>query len=172
MNSTTATGSDTTRAAISAALTRKLLVIADETPECRVALRYAARRAQHTNGHLALLYVIAPTEFQNWQGVEARMREEAREEAERLLYELAGEATQIAGLVPELVIREGKLKDEIIALTKEDPSIGLMVLAAGTGREGPGPLVSSLASDIVMIYPIPVTIVPGSMTPEAIDLIA
>ena len=29
---------------------RKFLVVIDRTPECAVALRFATRRAQHTNG--------------------------------------------------------------------------------------------------------------------------
>jgi nucleotide-binding universal stress UspA family protein len=152
--------------------TRKLLVIADESPECRLALRYAARRAQHTGGCVSLLCVLVPTGFEHWMAVEERMREEAREEAERLLHSLAAEVNKIANMFPELVIRPGQKKEEISALIKEDPSIALLVLGAGTGREGPGPLVSGLSSDIATVYPIPVTIVPGTMTEAEIDDIA
>lgn len=151
---------------------RKLLVIADETPECRVALRYAARRAEHTGGRVSLLYVIEPTDPQQWIAVEAKMREEAREEAERMLYSLAGDVQKTTGALPELVIREGKKKEEILAFIREDPFIRLLVLGAGTGREGPGPLVSSLAADIAAAYTVPVTIVSGAMTPDAIDALA
>lgn len=151
---------------------RKLLVIADESPECRLALRYAARRAQHTGGCLSLLCVLVPTGFEHWMAVEERMREEAREEAERLLHALAAEVNKIAAMFPELVIRAGQKKEEISALIKEDPAIALLVLGAGTGREGPGPLVAGLSSDIATVYPIPVTIVPGTMTEAEIDAIA
>jgi len=152
--------------------TRKLLVIADETPECRLALRYAARRARHTNGRLSLLYVIEPMGGQEWMAVEERMREEARDEAERHLYELAEEANTATGLIPELIIREGGTKEEILAFIREEPDIRLLVLGAGTGREGPGPLVSSLAGDLAAVYTVPVTIVPGGMSPDAIDALA
>lgn len=152
--------------------TRKLLVVADSSPECRVALHYAALRASHTGGRLTLLYVIEPGEFQHWRAVEERMREEARAEAERLLYDLATEANKAGGLLSEIVIREGKKKAEILAQISEDTAIRLLVLGAGTGREGPGPLVSSLTSDIVSVYPVPVTIVPGNMSIEGIDSIA
>ena len=152
--------------------TRTLLVIADETPECRLALRYAARRARHTNGRLSLIYVIEPVGGQEWRAVEERMREEARDEAERLLYELAEEANTAMGLIPELIIREGQHKEEILAFIREEPEIRLLVLGAGTGREGPGPLVAGLAGDIAALYTVPVTIVPGGMSPEAIDALA
>ena len=36
-----------------------------------------------------------------------------------------------AGVNPELVIREGDPVNEILALVKEDPDIGVLVLGAG-----------------------------------------
>ena len=57
---------------------RTFLVVVDETEEMRNALRYACRRAQHTSGRVALLYVVEPGEFQHWLGVGRVMEEEAR----------------------------------------------------------------------------------------------
>ena len=57
---------------------RVFLVVVDETEEMEVALRFACRRARHTGGRVALLYVIEPAEFQHWMAVEDLMREEAR----------------------------------------------------------------------------------------------
>ena len=45
----------------------------------------AARRAERTGGALVLLYVIVPSEFKQWVGVENIMRAEAIEEAEATL---------------------------------------------------------------------------------------
>src|SRR6478752_456524 len=87
---------------------RKFLAVVDQTEESRVALRFAARRAQHTDGLVSLLYVIPPADFQQWAGVERKMREEAREEAERALHEAAKTINDIVGSTPELVIREGR----------------------------------------------------------------
>ena len=50
--------------------TRVFLVVVDETAEHHLALRYAARRAAHTGGRLALLHVIERGEFQHWVAVE------------------------------------------------------------------------------------------------------
>src|SRR5262252_2105984 len=99
---------------------RKFLAVVDQTPECRVALRFAARRAQHTGGLVTLLYVVPPADFQQWAGVERRMREEAHEEAERHLHERAKTVNDIVGTMPELVIREGRPADEILAVIRED----------------------------------------------------
>ncbi|WP_439605042.1 universal stress protein [Shinella sp.] len=64
---------------------RKFLVVVDESPECSRALLFAGRRALHTGGAVVLLYVIVPSEFTQWVGVENIMRAEATEEAEKAL---------------------------------------------------------------------------------------
>ena len=151
---------------------RKFLAVVDNTPECRVGLRYAARRAQHTSGIVTLLYVVLPADFQQWAGVERMMREEALQEAERQLHDAAKTVNDILGAMPELVIREGRPGDEIRGLLKEDRAISILVLAAGTSSEGPGPLVAAIAGPTANAYPIPVTVVPGSLTDEQIDAIA
>lgn len=151
---------------------RKFLVIADGSPESHQALRFAALRAAHTGGVLTILAVIEPADFQHWLGVEQLMREEALEEAERMLHGLAAEAYECCGIRPELVVREGKLREEIAAQIAEDPDIAVLVLGAATGKEGPGPLVSSIASDAAGGFGIPVTIVPGNLTDEQLELLA
>ena len=45
------------------------------------------------------------------------------------------------------MIREGDTAEEILKLIDEDEDIAILVLAAGTGKEGPGPLVSNLGQD-------------------------
>src|ERR1700694_5694582 len=65
---------------------RKFLVVVDKTPEARVAVRFAARRAQHTGGRVTLLCCAQPADFQQWRGVEEIMKDEAHQEAERLIY--------------------------------------------------------------------------------------
>ncbi len=46
------------------------------------------------------------------------------------------------------------------------------MLAAGTDKEGPGPLVTALAGKAAGTFPIPITIVPGHLDDEAIAAIA
>ena len=48
---------------------RIFLVVVDESPEMRNALRYACRRAKRTGGRLAMLYVMDPPEGQQWGAV-------------------------------------------------------------------------------------------------------
>lgn len=151
---------------------RKFLVVIDQSAECKVALRYAARRAQYTGGIVTLLHVIERPDIQEWAAVEATMREEARAEAERLLHDHAKTVNDITGAMPELVIREGRAVDELLAFLKEDKAVSILVLAAGMGKDGPGPLVARAAGPVAAHYPIPVTIVPGSLTDAEVDAIA
>jgi len=148
---------------------RKFLVVIDKTPECKVALRYAARRAQHTGGRVSLLAVAAPPDFQQWRGVEEIMEDEAHAEAEALLHNAAKTVNELAGVLPELIILQGRTTECVGLLLKEDKDISILVLAAGAGKEGPGPLVTMFAGGIQAI---PVTIVPGTLDEAAIDAIA
>ena len=148
---------------------RVFLVVVDETPEHFLALHYAARRAAHTGGRIALLSVIEPPELQHWMAIEQLAREEQREDAEALMLRLCEEIAPIAGAMPILHIREGRRRDELLALINEDPSISILVLGAGTGPEGPGPLIVYLTGKPSARLRIPITIVPGGLTLEQID---
>ena len=147
---------------------RKFLAVIDNTPECQRAVYYAGRRAKNSNGGLTLLYVIPEGDFQQWLGVEEIMRAEAQEEAESALAKTAQSVRETIGLEPEAVIREGKAAEQIVNLIEEDRDIAILVLAAGSAKEGPGPLVSSIAGR-ASAFPIPVTVLPDTLTNEEID---
>jgi nucleotide-binding universal stress UspA family protein len=154
------------------AQSRVFLVVVDETEEHRLAVHYAARRAAHTGGKVALLYVIEPSEMQHWLAVEELARAERREGAEELLARVCEEIAPIAGSTPVVYIREGRRRDELLALINEDPTISILVLAAGTGAEGPGPLVSYLTGKAAARLRIPITIVPGGLSLEEVDALS
>jgi hypothetical protein len=71
-----------------------------------------------------------------------------------------------------MVIREGKRADEIRRLIETDEDIAVLVLAAGADTEGPGPLVTAIASRHAGTFPVPITIVPGTLTEEQLNAIA
>ncbi len=150
----------------------KLLVVIDDTEECDRAVYFASRRAARIGGNVAMLRVIeTQDQSQQWLGVADIMRAEAHEEADAELSKYAARATAIAGITPERVVREGDKAEEILRLIDEDEDIFILVLAAGTESEGPGPLVATIgraAGD----YPIPVAIVPGHLSDEEIDALS
>lgn len=149
----------------------KFLVVVDDTPECRSAIRFASRRAWHVGGGVILLHVIEPPNFQHWMGVEKVMMEEAREAAEDLLQNLAEEIHKETTIVPEFSIRTGHKKDELLSLIEEDPDVRILVLGASQDAGGPGPLIQSLVGELSGTFAIPITIVPGNLTDRQLDAV-
>lgn len=147
---------------------RKFLAVIDQTEECERSVAYAARRAANTGGALVLVFVIEPSDFQHWLGVEKIMREEAMEAANAALAGHAERLRSQLGIEAELVVREGVQSEEIHKLIEEDQDIAILVLAAGGSTEGPGPLVASIAGKGAA-FPIPVTVVPVNLTDEDIE---
>lgn len=151
---------------------RKFLVVIDSTPECGRAVAYAAKRAERTNGALVMLYVIKPTEFQHWLGVENIMRAEAQEEAQTVLARYQEMARQRARIDPEQVVIEGLPHEAIMQLIEQDEDIAILVLAAGIDSEGPGPLITGFTRHMSTHFPIPMTIVPGDLSDEEIEALS
>jgi nucleotide-binding universal stress UspA family protein len=150
---------------------RKFLVVADQSEECRTALYFAAKRAEATDCGLVILAVIEPSTFDHWIGVSETMRREAEAEAAELLESLAEDAEAVRAERPELVVREDEKRDALAKLIEEDEAISILVLGASESGEGPGPLVAALARGraITGSRPIPVTVVPGGLSRDAID---
>ena len=147
---------------------RKFLVILDDSRECLNAMRFAAMRASSTGAGVEILSVIPPDEFNHWIGVGEVMREEARERIEVHFEVFAKWMRDKQGIDPQLVVRQGQPVDEIMAQITENPEIGVLVLGAGTGKKGPGPLVSQLTKNAGSL-PIPVTIVPGDLSKDKLE---
>jgi len=142
---------------------RIFLVIVDNSEEMKVALHFACRRAKSTGGRVALLYVQDQADFQHWMAVAEIMREEQREAAEELLQALSAEVHDWSGKMPILYIREGLIREALVQLLDEEPSISILVLAAGVGRGGLGPIIDQIISKRAASLHLPVTIVPGSL---------
>jgi len=147
----------------------KFLVVIDESPECDRAVYFASRRALRTGASVIMLRVIeAADRNQQWLGVADIMRAEAHEEANSVLDRHAARISSITGVMPERVIREGDKSEEMLKLIDEDEDIAALILAAGVGKEGPGPLVTGLAKTAGE-FPIPLALVPGHLSDEDLD---
>jgi nucleotide-binding universal stress UspA family protein len=147
----------------------KFLVVIDDAPECDRAVYFASRRALRTGAGVIMLRVIETHDRnQQWLGVADIMRAEAHEEANSVLDRHAARISSITGIMPQRVIREGEKSDEMLKLIDEDEDIALLVLAAGIGKDGPGPLVTTLANSAGE-FPIPVALVPGHLSDEDLD---
>jgi nucleotide-binding universal stress UspA family protein len=149
---------------------RKFLVVLDDSRECLNAMRFAAMRAKKSGGGVSILSVIPPDEFNHWIGVGDIMRQEARERIEAHYEVFAKWMRDRQGITPELFIREGEPVPEILAHIESDPEIGILVLGAGFDKKGPGPLVSQMSKNAGTL-PCPITIVPGNLTKDQLELL-
>ena len=150
----------------------KFLVVIDDSPECDRAVYFASRRAARVAVTVVMLRVIETQDHgQQWLGVADIMRAEAHEDAEATLDRASGRASGIAAITPERVIREGDPTEQILDVIDKDPDIAVMVLAANPGPEGPGPIITMMAS-VVGSFPIPITIVSGDLSDEDIDALS
>lgn len=147
-----------------AAPLRTYLVVVDDNPEMKLALRYAAMRARLSGGRVAMLRVIEPEDgIQPWAGVEATLTEDAVARAKAAMAEHETVVETISGRKPVLYIRQGLQKDMLVKLLQEQPDISVLVLAAKTGEAGPGPLISYLTSAKgLRVLTIPMVIVPDT----------
>ena len=150
---------------------RVFLVIVDDSEELHQALYYAARRAARLDGRIALMYCIPPAEFQHWAGVGELMRDEARTEAENLLKVNSDYINELTGKMPEVYLREGDPKVELINLIDEENSFSMLILGGNTKGESSGPLINYLTTKGAAVCRIPITIVPGNLSDEDIDLL-
>lgn len=154
---------------------RKFLLIVDDSQEVEAALYYAASRIGHSSGVIAMLYVIEPQEFQHWMGVGQVHAEEQTNKA-KALFRLFRRKLSLAGfdsVAVEEIIRSGNKAEEILRLIDEDEDVAILVLGAAATTQGPGPLVASLASGSAAgSFPVPITVVPGTLTLDEIKALA
>ena len=154
---------------------RKYLVVVDDSPEFEVAMYYAARLAARMDGVMVMLYVNEPMKTSGWFAIQVDAPDEpakrARQEIDKFRAKLEGRG--LKDLSTESIIRSGDTAEEIIKVIERDSNISVLVLGASVSREGPGPLVSSLArGGRVGKLHLPIIIVPGDLTPEEIEELA
>jgi nucleotide-binding universal stress UspA family protein len=147
----------------------KALVVVDDSAEWDRAVYYASRWAVRAGGGVVMLRVIQPEDTnQEWLGVADIMRAEAEDDANVALDRAAGRSNGVAAITPERVIKEGDPVDQIGEVIANDPDIALLILAVGTGAEGPGPLITAIGRSTGH-FPVPVIMVPGHLTDAEID---
>jgi nucleotide-binding universal stress UspA family protein len=150
----------------------KCLVIVDDSAEWDRAVRYAARWAVRGGGGVVMLRLIETGEqTQQWLGVADLMRAEAHDAANEVLDRATALAGELGAAAPDRVIREGDPTEQILETIEADTDIAMLVLAANSGAEGPGPLVVQLTKTIGA-FPIPMLIVPGDLSEIDIDALS
>jgi len=117
-------------------------VVIDDSEEKELALRYAAHRARANNGHVAIVHVMEPQQFQHWGNVQKQVEKETRAAAEQALWDAANVAYDMAGQICSLYLEQGDHGEHLTKLLNDNPASKMFVLACSAGGKTPGPLVS------------------------------
>ena len=147
---------------------RTYLVVIDDSPEARVALRFAARRAAKTGGSIEVLAVVEPQDFVQWGGVQAAIEEEQRLRIEATVSSSVGEIVDEAGIEPTIIVREGEPVSVVQSLIGERTDIAALVLGASPSGS-PGLLVATFTGTDAGKLPCPVMIIPGGLSDERLE---
>jgi len=152
---------------------RYILVIADNSEEMGIALEYACARSTKTGRKIIIATFIEPLDVLTTQGINEIMKNEAREEAEKILHSAATFVKGSTGIMPILYTREGEIITELKKLISEEENINVLVLAANSNEKenNPGPIINALVSKEISSLRIPVMIVPGNFSKEHISQI-
>ena len=147
---------------------RTYLVVIDDSPEARVALQFAARRAAKTDGTVEVLAIVEPQDFVQWGGVQAAIEEEQRLRIEASVASAVGEIMDAAGIQPNIIVRSGEPVQVVRTLIGTREEIDALVLGAAPSGS-PGLLVANFTGSDAGKLPCPVMIIPGSLSPERIE---
>ncbi len=150
----------------------KFLACVDRRPESKIALTLACLKAARRGGVLEIMHVMEPeSEIQTLFSVSDLVREERRQEGEALMQQLAEHCQKVAGVIPTLSLKEGRVGETILAAVQEDPDVTMLVLGAQPSAKGRGQLLAWLASQLGDRLLVPLMLVPGNLTDQQIDML-
>lgn len=146
-----------------------ILVAIDGSHNSLLAAGVGARMAKMLGAHLGLVHVLDVPTLSFWVGVETRMKDDIRAQAERTLTDISARISEVCDIVPEFYIVEGAPELEIVRIAKTDPRV-LMVIAGRYGiaseknshlrlRRAMGRLTSKLSEQL----PVPIMVVPPNI---------
>jgi nucleotide-binding universal stress UspA family protein len=147
---------------------RTYLVVVDDSPEARVALRFAARRAAKTNGVVEVLGIVEPQDFVQFGGVQQAIEQEQRLRIEGVVSAAIGEILDESGVETNIFIRQGDAVRTVREFIGEREEVDALVLGAAPSGN-PGPLVVNLCGHDAGKLPCPVMIIPGSVSDERLE---
>jgi nucleotide-binding universal stress UspA family protein len=147
---------------------RTYLVVVDDSEESRVALRFAARRAAKTNGRIEVLGLVEPQDFVQFGGVQAAIEEEQRLRIEGVVSSAIGEILDESGVEANIGLAKGESAKALREYLGERDDVSALVLGAAPSGN-PGPLVSNFCGNDSGKLPVPVMLIPGSMSDERLE---
>jgi nucleotide-binding universal stress UspA family protein len=147
---------------------RTYLVVVDDSPEARVALRFAARRAAKTGGRVEVLGIVEPQDFVQFGGVQAAIEQEQRLRIEGVVSSAIGEILDESGLEANIIVQQGEVVRAVRDFLAGREEVAALVLGAAPAGS-PGPLVAHFTGNDAGKLPCPVTIIPGSLSDDRLE---
>lgn len=148
---------------------RVFVVVIDESEELGAAIHYCCNRARKTGGKIAVLCAYeTDRDLETFAFVGNAIEEDAKAAAEQAAARHATAIYNAIGRSPDIYIRKGDRREELFALVNEHPEFSVLVLGAAKGAR-PGPLVEAVTGKFAGKIGIPITVVPGDLTPAEID---
>ena len=147
---------------------RTYLVIVDDSPEARVALRFAARRAAKTDGRIEVLGIVEPQDFVQWGGVQNAIEEEQRLRIQGVVSQAVGEILDESGVEANVIVQQGEPVKTVRDYIGERTEVAALVLGAAPSGD-PGPLVGNFCGMDAGRLPCPVMLIPGSIDDERLE---
>ena len=127
-------------------------------------------RAKAVSAGLVILRCARAPGGGGWIGLDRDINQDAIDAARLKAVQHADQVEARTSVKPELIVSDDEAVDAIRKLVDGDPAIKVLILAAGSGRWGPGPLVSRLAKGKPLAArPIAVTVIPGDLSDKQLD---
>jgi nucleotide-binding universal stress UspA family protein len=147
---------------------RTYLVVIDDSPEARVALRFAARRAVKTQGRIEVLGIVEPQDFVQFGGVQAAIEEEQKLRIEGVVSAGIGDILDESGVEAKIIVQQGEPVRAVRDYIGHRDEIAALVLGAAPNGN-PGPLVANFCGNDSGKLPCPVMLIPGSLTDDRLE---
>ncbi len=149
-----------------------ILVAIDGSRNSMLAAGVGARMARLLDAHLGLIHVLDEPTLSFWVGVETRMKEDIRAQAEATLSDISDRIRAVCDVVPEFYIVEGIPEQEILRTVRQDPGIMMLVVGShGIATEKRSHLrlrraIGHLGTRLSEVLPVPLMMVPPDV-PES-----
>lgn len=151
-----------------------ILVPIDGSHNSLIAVGVAARMAGLLDAHLGLIHVLDVPPLAFWGGIETRMKDDIRNQAEERLADIAARINQSCGVLPEFYIVEGAPEEEIKRAVDEDPLVMMVVIGShGMATEKKSQLrlrrdAGRMGARLTETLHVPVVLVPPDVNPSQI----
>jgi nucleotide-binding universal stress UspA family protein len=149
-----------------------LLVCIGGREESETALRFACLRAIKLGMSISMVHILEPADFQGLMSVTDVIRKEKEEEARDLLNDMADIARQITGQMPIIILREGRLEDQIIRAIHDQRDVSMVVFGLRQDSQRGPKIASKLTAQLGDTLMVPLVLIPGNLNEEQLEVLA